>query len=105
MADQSFKRRYSSKPVATNEAAPKNQYPQFQQKPVISRQNFSRVSGTPMAIEALFIMIEEGRYDTRAFEKGCELCRIGKDALWESYLAWKDGCVHRSLLPRGMETK
>jgi hypothetical protein len=89
------------------EVTPKKQYNTFQSG-VLSRRYISRrAPGTPIAFETMFIEMEKGSYDTKAFKYAVKIhlddipneeARI--KLMWDMYEFWIEGKIHSHLLKK-----
>lgn len=64
----------------------------------------TQAPGTPANFEFLFLSIESGKTDTRAFKYGLGCTKMTEEQVWECYQAWKDGKVHPHLTNRSTKT-
>lgn len=57
----------------------------------------TRAPGTPPHMEALFLMIEQGKTKTGAFTMKLKNVRMTEDVVWACYEEWSHGRVHEEL--------
>lgn len=65
----------------------------MEEKPWVSK----KAPGTPASIEALFLMIEVNKTESKAFKFGQKFTGLDDEILWECYQNWQDGKIHPRL--------